>query len=254
MSFFSKLFKNKKLESSALQNETQEPSHTESNRLASEDNSSFQIKTVPISSVNEGIIPEGATPIYESEIPASCSIGNLVFEKRYEEAIELGLSLLSQNPNDPGVHINLMEAYFKSRDSNPEFFDKSTYHAKRAMLCGHNTGLAEDRLAKNLDKEKLFHQSLQLYNLILDNPDFHFSTHGMGNGIDFNKRRENILKKMDKAADSEADILFSTEEIAQIIQSIRENDSAEEAERKATEERIAMLEKQAEEALRNLKL
>ena len=48
--------------------------------------------------------------------------------------------------------------------------------------------------------------------------------------------------------------LIYESEIAQIINAIRENDAAEEAERKATEERIAKLEKQAEEALCNLKL
>lgn len=210
-------------------------------------------KAVPVSSVNSSATPEGSTILSQSEIPASCSIGNLIFEKKYAEAIQMGLDLLKLTPNDPGVHINLMEAYFKSRESNSDYFDKSTHHAKLAMLCGHHTGLAEDRLAKNLDKCKLYHQSLQLYNLILDNPGFHFSSHGMGNGIDFNKRRESILKKMDKAADTEADILFTKEEISQIIQSVRDNDAAEEAERRASEERIAMFQKKADDAIRDFR-
>lgn len=236
MSFFSKLFGNKRSNSAATENEQTSNS--------SEEFAAPKTPMVPISSVNSSFVPEGSTILCQTEIPAYCSIGNLIFEKRYAEAIEMGLVLLNDSPNDPGVHINLMDAYFKSRDSNPEYFDKSTYHAKRAMLCGHHTGYAEDRLAKNLDKKKLFHQSLQLLNLILDNPEFHFSSHGIGNSVDFNKRRENVLRKMDKAADTEADILFTHEEIAQIIQSVKDNDAVEKAERRASEERIAKLESQ----------
>ena len=244
MSFLKRLFGKKdstpveaEVESSGMQNV--------------EEDAKPQSKMVPISSVNSSTVPEGNTVLYQSEIPAYCLMGDLIYEKKYVEAINMGLELLKETPNDPGVHINLMDAYFKSRDTNPEYFDKSTYHAKRAILCGHNTGYAEDRLAKNLDKKKLFHQSLQLLNLILDNPEFHFSTHGMGNGIDFNKRRENVLKKMDKAADSEADILFTPEEIAQIIQSIKDNDAEEEAQRRASAERIAKLEAKIAEDMRD---
>lgn len=218
-----------------------------------------QIRTVPLSTINSSVIPEGASIVYESEIPAFCEMGNLIFEKKYEEAIKLGHELfklehelLKKTPNDPGVHINLMVAYFKCRDTNPDYFDKSTEHAKRAMLCGHHTGMAEDRLAKNLDKCKLFHQSLQLYNLILDNPGFHFSIHGMGHGIDFNKRREAVLRKMDKAVDTDSDILFTPDEITQIIESVHDNDTAEIAQRRASEERIESLRKEAEKTLRNL--
>lgn len=245
MNFFSKLFGHNKSAKPEAQSDT-EP-------VPADDVVSSQIKTEPVSSVNSSAIPEGSTILYQSEIPAYCSIGNLIYEKKYAEAIQMGLDLLKQTPNDPGVHINLMEAYFKSRESNPDYFDKSTHHAKLAMLCGHHTGLAEDRLAKNLDKCKLYHQSLQLYNLILDNPGFHFSSHGMGNGIDFNKRRESILKKIDKAADTEADILFTPDEIARIIQSVRDNDAAEDAERKASEERIAILEKEAQQEIREFR-
>lgn len=244
MNILSKFFRKKKSQSDEVENYSDNDSE--------EIGISSQIRTVPLSSINSSVIPEGASILYESEIPAFCEMGNLIFEKKYEEAIELGHDLLKETPNDPGVHINLMVAYFKCRDTNPDYFDKSTEHAKLAMLCGHHTGMAEDRLAKNLDKCKLFHQSLQLYNLILDNPDFHFSIHGMGHGIDFNKRREAVLKKMDKAVDSDSDVLFSPDEIAQIIQSIRDNDATEIAQRRAYEERIEALRKQADKALRNL--
>lgn len=183
-------------------------------------------------------VPEGSTVVAESSIPVSCNLGNLIFEKKYEEAIALGLKLLEDIPKDSGVLINMMDAYFKGKVS-PDYLEKSTYYAKQAMLYGHNTGYAQDRLAKNLDKAKKFHQSLQLYNLILDNKDFHFSTHGMGNGIDFVHRKESVIKKMDKAVDTEEDILFTPEEVAQIIQGVKDADATEEAERKAYEARMA---------------
>lgn len=244
MNILSKFFRKKKSQSDEVEKY--------SNNDSAEIGIPSQIRTIPLSSINSSVIPEGASIVYESKTPAFCEMGNLIFEKKYQEAIKLGLYLLKETPNDPGVHINLMVAYFKSRDTNPAYFDKSTEHAKLAMLCGHHTGMAEDRLAKNLDKCKLFHQSLQLYNLILDNPDFHFSTHGMGHGIDFNKRREAVLKKMDKAADTDSDILFTPDEITKIIQSVHDNDTAEIAQIRASEERIELLRRQAEKALRNL--
>ena len=38
-------------------------------------------------------------------------LGNMIFEKKYQEAINLGLELLKKTPEDSGVHINLMDAY-----------------------------------------------------------------------------------------------------------------------------------------------
>lgn len=186
------------------------------------------VATAPISQVTSIPILEGSTIVAESEIPVSCSMGNLVFEKKYQEAIDLGLKLLEETPDDCGVHINLMNAYFKGRELSPDYLDKSTYHAKKSILLGHHTGYAEERLAKNLDKAKLYHQSLQLYNLILDNKEFHFSPGGCGNSIDFAKRRDAVLKKMDKALDTENDILFTQDEINQIVQGIKDADKQRE--------------------------
>lgn len=185
-------------------------------------------KRISVSKVTPVSIPEGSTVVRESQIPEYCSIGNLVFEKKYKEAVELGLKLLEETPNDAGVLINLMDAYFKGKEATaPDYLEKSTYYAKQAMINGHYTGYAEERLAKNLDKAKLYHQSLQLYNLILETEGFHFSSQGRGNFIDWNHRRESVLKKMDKALDTEEDILFTPEEIAQIIQNIKDNDDRE---------------------------
>lgn len=190
-------------------------------------------KEVPISEVKPINIPESSTVVFESSIPEYCSMGNLIYEKKYNEAIGLGLKLLEDIPNDTGVLINLMVAYFKGKEATAQdYLVKSSYYAKQAMLNGHNTGYAEERLAKNLDKAKLYHQSLQLYNLILETDGFHFSSQGCGNFIDWNHRRDAILNKMDKAMDTEDDILFTPKEIAQIIKSIKDKDDIEIREKK----------------------
>ena len=207
-----------------------------------------ETKLISVSKVTPSSIPEGSTVVAESQIPEYCSIGNLVFEKKYKEAVELGLKLLEATPNDAGVFINLMDAYFKGKETTaPDYLDKSTYYAKQAIIYGHNTGYAEERLAKNLDKAKLFHQSLQLYNLILETEGFHFSSQGYGNYIDWNHRRDAVLKKMDKALDTETDVLFTPEEIVQIIQSIKDNDDRE----RRKKERYDRIMAEIETALKN---
>ena len=153
----------------------------------------------------------------------ACTLGNLIFEKKYQEAIDLGTKLLETKPDDCGIHINLMVAYFKLREIQG-YWAKSSYHAKQAIINGHTTGYAHERLAKNLDSAKLYHKSLQLYNLILDNKDFHFSASGCGRSIDWEKRRTNVLANMNKALDKDTDILFTQEEIAKIIQTIKDED------------------------------
>ena len=205
-------------------------------------------KEVPISDiVPSSAIPGGSIIVAQTTVPEYCKIGNLVFEKKYVEAVQLGLKLLEETPNDCGVHINLMNAYFKGKEEVAiDYLEKSSYHAKQAILFGHNTGFAEERLAKNLDKAKMFHQSLQLYNLILETEGFHFSTHGCGTTIDWNHRRESILKKMEKAVDSETDILFTPDEISQIIQSIKDNDEKERREKERHNRLMAEIEKAIE--------
>lgn len=155
------------------------------------------------------------------------SIGNKVFHKDYQSAIDDGLKALESAPYDPMLHINLMDAYSKGRQLNPEYLDKSTEHARLAMLNGHHTGYAEYRLAINLEKKKFYYQSIQLYNLILETPGFHFTKSGMGNGIDFKSRKEKAKAKLPKACDSESDQLFSEQEVIQMIDGIKKADLAE---------------------------
>lgn len=178
---------------------------------------------IPVMESTECTNIEESTIVAQSEIPASTIIGNLTFDKQYEAAIQEGLKQLKKNPYDAGVHINLMVAYYKARDINSEYFDKSSYHAKMAILNGHHTGYAEERLAKNLDKQKKYHQTIQLCDLVLRD-DFHFSAHGCGNKIDFSVRREKALQKINKASDDETSVVFTSNEIEKIINDIRETD------------------------------
>jgi tetratricopeptide (TPR) repeat protein len=171
---------------------------------------------VDITSVIKDRIPEGAQIIAESKIPAFCMIGNLIFEKKYHEAIELGNKLLEQTPYSAGVHVNLMDAYFKVRDENPTFSDKCIEHARLAMLYGQNTGYVQERLAISLEKQGKINQALQICNIVLLDK-FQFSRHGCGNKDEFLKRKGELMNKINKAVDKEDDVLFTNDEISKII-------------------------------------
>ena len=163
----------------------------------------------------------------------------LISANKCEEAIALGHKLLEKNPQDCELHRALMEAYFKGRNITPTYLELSTYHAKQAILCGFNKEMAPERLAINLEKNKCFHQSLQLYNLILENKDFKFSRLCHGDYDKFKKRKESALKKLDKALDSENDILFTPQEIEQIIENIAKTNEKEDLEEKERKKRLA---------------
>lgn len=197
---------------------------------------------INISSVSKDKIPSSSEIIYSSEIPEYCSIGNLIFEKRFHKAIELGKKLLEKTPYSLGVHVNLMDAYFKVRNENPVFLDKSIEHAKLAMLYGHNTGYVQERLAINLEKIGKINQSLQVCNIVLMD-QFHFSTHGCGRIDDFTKRKEKLLNKLSKSIDSEESVLFTNAEILFLIEQIRLEDERIKKEKIEYEKRINRLEK-----------
>ncbi len=172
---------------------------------------------VGITSVIKDKLPEGAQIIAESKIPAFCMIGNLIFEKKYHEAIELGNKLLVQTPYSAGVHGNLMDAYFKVRDEKPSYYDKCIEHARLAMLYGHNTGYVQERLAISLEKQGKINQALQICNVVLLEK-FQFSRHSCGNKEEFLKRKGKLLNKINKAIDKEDDVLFTNDEIFQILE------------------------------------
>ena len=181
----------------------------------------FGIKdSINLTSFNNDKIPLNAEIVYESQVPEYCSIGNLIFEKKFDEAIVMGNKLLKKNPKSSGVHVNLMDAYFKIRNENPLFFDKSIEHARLAMLYGHNTGYVQERLVINLEKSGKINQAIQVCNIVLLD-EFQFSSHGCGNKEEFTKRKEKLTKKLSKSKDSEDSFLFRDNEISLLIKHIQ---------------------------------
>ena len=165
-----------------------------------------------IDKTTNNFLSDGATIVYKSETPSGVHIGSLIYDKEYEKAIQIGEKILKKNPYSASVHINLMDAYFKTRNSNPEYLWLSTYHAKQAMICGHNTGYANQRLVINLEKTKMIHQAIQLCDIILDKR-YRFSNFGFGKKEDYANRKEKLMRKLHLAQDAESDKLFTDEEL-----------------------------------------
>ena len=197
---------------------------------------------INISSVNKDKNPSNAEIIYESEIPEYCSIGNLIFEKKFHEAIELGNKLVKKTPHSAGVHVNLMDVYFKVRDENPIFYDKSVEHARLAMLYGHNTGYVQERLVINLEKLGKINQAIQVCNIVLLD-QFHFSTHGGGSKEEFAKRKDKLINKLSKTSDNNESIIFTEKEILFLIEQIRIEDERIKKEKIEYEKRMKQFEK-----------
>jgi hypothetical protein len=109
-----------------------------------------------------------------------------------------------------------MDAYFKSRNENPSFFDKCLEHARLAMLYGHNTGYVQERLVINLEKQGKINQALQICDIVLLDK-FKFSSHGCGKKEEFVKRKEKLLNKITKSVDKKGDVLFTNDEISSIL-------------------------------------
>ena len=204
---------------------------------------------VGISSVIKDKLPETARIIVESQIPAFCIIGNLILEKKYHEAIDLGNKLLEKTPCSAGVHVNLMDAYFKSRNEDRIFYDKSTEHARLAMLYGHNTGYVQKRLTINLEKIGKIYQAIQICNIVLLDK-FHFSKHGCGTKEEFTKRKATLIKKTDQAIDKENDLIFTNEEISYLLEQIQLDEDREIQEQAEHEKRMKQFEKEIGKGLK----
>lgn len=161
--------------------------------------------------------------IVKSYIPEkqSMSLYNLFYEKRYSEVIEQGLIKLDECNEDAGVHLALMDAYFKLRNENEENIVACAKHAKLAIIYGHNTGHAHDRLLKTLKTLKHYYQALQLCDLVLK-PDFAFWNAGADSKDNYAKAKEQITKLLPKATDTPKDVLFSKEQIKSIISAQKE--------------------------------
>jgi hypothetical protein len=178
---------------------------------------------IGISSVIKNRLPENVEIVAESEIPAYCIVGNLIFEKKYHEAIDLGNKLLERTPCSAGVHVNLMDAYFKARKEDPTYYDKSTEHGRLAMLYGHNTGYVQKRLIINLEKSGKIYQAIHLCNIVLTD-EFHFSKNGCVTKEEFAKRIRTLQKKTGQSIDKKSDLIFSDEEISYLLKQILMDD------------------------------
>lgn len=205
--------------------------------------------TISIAETKPNIRPKSV--IYGSGIPAYTRIGNLVFEKRYEEAIALGNELLKKTPKSAGVHISLMDAYFKARNSDESYYDKSTKHARLAMLYGHNTGYAQKRLVINLTKDKKIHQAIQICDIVLSN-EFHFSKHGCATKDEFAQKKSKLIQQLEKSHDNKDSIVFSQSEIQEIQFHIKENDKQELEHKLAVEKRLEELKTEAEKRIKGI--
>ena len=179
-------------------------------------------------------VGEEKKEVVKSSTPSFCDVGNLVYEKKYHEAIELGEKLLKENPTSCGVHVNLMDAYFKVRDENPLYYEKSTFHAKMAMRLGHNTGYVQNRLVVNLEKLGYIHNAVQVCNIILSD-EFHFSRTGSGRKEDFKSRLEKLEKKLHKSKELDSSLCFTKEDIQTMLDAIKAEEENERRERERFE-------------------
>lgn len=146
----------------------------------------------------------------------SISLGKLMYSKQYDVVITEGLRMLESSPKDAGIHVQLMDAFYKLRDTNPTYLDQSTEHARLAIIYGHDTGYAHKRLAMNLMNTAQYHKALQLCDMVMM-PEFSFSTHGCGKVSYFGDIALRAMKKLGNATDSPKDMLFTKKQIDSII-------------------------------------
>lgn len=165
------------------------------------------------------VIPDDAVA-YRSSIPAFCSGANDILNKNYEKAILDLKGQLQENiysKYNSMVHINLMNAYFKIKD-----LDNCNYHAKMALLCGHNTGLAGERLVINLTKDKRYCSAINVCD-VMASESFVYGYRVMGSQDKFKERRKKIVDKIDKDLDLVENKYFTQQEIETIYSNTRRN-------------------------------
>ena len=153
------------------------------------------------SALNKEKIKEPAI-IFKSEMPEFIGSANKIFNKEYDSAIvDLKKQLQKISPIDfqnlSMIHINLMQAYFKNRETHSEYLELSNYHAKEAIKCGHNTGLAPFRLVVNLEKQNKLKQAIEVCNIVTDK-NYKFYIHGYKQKDEFIERLKKLKLKLKK--------------------------------------------------------
>src|SRR5690554_3048984 len=154
--------------------------------------------------------------IFETKMPDYIAPANKIFNKEYDSAIlDLKNQLKKTNSNDyqtlSMIHINLMQAYFKNRNNNDGYFNLSTEHAKLALICGHNTGLAPFRLIVNLEKTGNLNKAIEVCQIIT-NDKYEFSKTGYKQKPEFIERLNSLNQKLLKKGDSDIERLFNDNE------------------------------------------
>src|SRR5690606_2030125 len=144
-----------------------------------------------------------------------------IYEQQYDAGIATLTNLLQSIRKDQHsylrmIHINLMIAFFKIRDERYDALEKCNFHAKMAIVHGHNTGFAAKRLAINFEKLGRTHNAIEVCNLVL-NPMYQLSAHGMSKD-EFKKRLDKLHKKGGNTPAYVATSFFSKEEINLSIQ------------------------------------
>lgn len=153
----------------------------------------------------------------------SIELGNLLQTGNYSEVIRRGEEHLQQHQDDAGVHVILMDAYFKMRSEEWANVQRSADHAKAAILLGHDTGYCHERLLKDLREMDYYYQELQLCLMVM-RPDFEFSSRGCGKKDYFAKAAATVRKRIDqgRAKDNPDAVVFTPQQIEQIIRMTRE--------------------------------
>lgn len=146
------------------------------------------------------------------------SLGNLMYAKEYGKVIVEGQKMLRENPQDAGVHVMLMDAYFKMRSADWSNVQRSADHAKAAILLGHDTGYCHERLLKDLREMDYYYQALQLCLMVM-RPDFEFSSRGCGKKDYYAKAAATVRKRIDqgRAKDNPDAVVFTPQQIERLI-------------------------------------
>jgi len=167
------------------------------------------------------------TVIYESKLPDYIDSANKIYNKQYDSAIsdlkaQLKKAKSNELENISMIHINLMQAYFKNRSRDNEFFDLSIFHAKEALKYGHNTGLAAFRLIVNLEKKMKIKHAIEVCKLVTSK-NYHFSRFGFKQKPEFIERLRKLSLKLEKLDDDSSELFFTDKEKEMIILNSNKN-------------------------------
>lgn len=139
-------------------------------------------------------------------MPVYIEPANKIFSGEYLSAInDLNNLLLDTDPTDlktlSMIHINLMEAFFKIRDTNPKNTEQFMFHAKEALKYGHNTGLAPYRLIVGFEKQNRISKAIEVCKIVTTN-EYNFSIYGYKQKPEFIERLKKLELKNRKIQDS----------------------------------------------------